>query len=62
MIDSRPEEIELRQRIWDWEWDTVVWIRWWSKEVILTNVERKSLYLLATKINNRSWESVLKPQ
>lgn len=59
MIDSRPEEIELRQRIWDWEWDTVVWIRWWSKKAIITNVERKSLYLLATKINNRSWESVL---
>lgn len=59
MIDIRPKEVEKRNRIWDWEADTIVWIRWWSKEVILTNVERKSLYLLARKIKNKSWESVL---
>lgn len=59
MIDIRPKEVDERNRIWDWEADTIVWIRWWSKEVILTNVERKSLYLMARKIKNKSWESVL---
>jgi len=59
MIDMRPKIIETRERIWDWEWDTVIWIRWWNKEVILTNVERKSWYLLASKIKDKSWNSVL---
>ena len=60
MIEFRPYEVELRERIWDWEWDTVIWLRWWNKEVILTNVERKSWYLLASKIKDKSWNSVLK--
>lgn len=59
MIDIRPKIVETRKRIWDWEWDTVIWIRWWNKEVILTNVERKSWYLLASKIKDKSWNSVL---
>lgn len=59
MIDLRPKIVESRTRIWDWEWDTVIWIRWWNKEVILTNVERKSWYLLAWKIKDKSWNSVL---
>lgn len=59
MIDTRPAIIETRERIWDWEWDTVIWSRWWSKEVILTNVDRKSGYLLAKKIKDKSWNSVL---
>jgi len=59
MIDLRSEIVNNRERIWDWEWDTVIWIRWWNKEVILTNVERKSWYLLASKIKDKSWNSVL---
>ncbi len=59
MIDTRPEIVENRDRIWDWEWDTVIWLRWWSKQVILTNVDRKSWYLLARKIKDKSWNSVL---
>ena len=59
MIDDRPEIVEARNRIWDWEWDTVIWSHWWSKQVILTNVERKSGYLLARKIQDKSWNSVL---
>lgn len=54
MIDERWwifPECETRAEIWHWEWDTVVWIRWWSKEVILTNVERKTGYLLTRKLN-----------
>ena len=53
MIDEREQLFPLcniRRELGHWEWDTVVWIRWWSKEVILTNVERKSGYLLATKL------------
>lgn len=59
IIDERPNIVDTRSRIWDWEWDTVVGVRWWSKEVILTNVERKSGYLLATKVINKSGEAVL---
>lgn len=59
MIDHRPEVVEERSRIWDWEGDTVIWVRWWSKQVILTNVERKSGYLLARKIVDKSGVSVL---
>lgn len=59
MIEFRPKEVETRERLWDWEWDTVIWSRWWSKEVILTNVDRKSWYLLARKIKDKSWNSVL---
>lgn len=59
MIDTRPNIVETRERIWDWEWDTIIWKRWGNKEVILTNVERKSWYLLASKIKDKSWDSVL---
>ncbi|EKE27618.1 MAG: IS30 family transposase [uncultured bacterium (gcode 4)] len=59
MIDLRPEIINRRERFWDWEWDTIVWIRWWSNQVILTNVERRSWYLLAKKLLNWTWENVL---
>jgi len=59
MIEHRPSIVETRERIWDWEWDTIIGRRWWNKEVILTNVERKSWYLLASKIPNKSGNSVL---
>ncbi len=59
MIEFRPKEVETRERIWDWEWDTVIWARWGSKQVILTNVDRKSWYLLAKKIKDKTWNSVL---
>ena len=60
MIDERPTIVDKRERIWDWEWDTIIWKRWVSKECILTNVERKTWYLLASKIPDKSWNSVLK--
>jgi IS30 family transposase len=47
MIDSRPEIIEKRERLGDWEGDTIV-----GKEKnihILTHVDRKSGFLLADK-------------
>lgn len=58
MIDERPEIVNKRERIWDWEWDTVVWPKYWSKEVVLTNVERKSGYLISTKLKNWTAENV----
>ena len=53
MIEERKElfpDCETRTEIGHWEWDTVVWIKWGSKEVILTNVERKTGYLLSRKL------------
>lgn len=53
MIEERKDifpRCETREEIGHWEWDTVVWRRWWSKEVILTNVERKTGYLLTKKL------------
>lgn len=48
MIDDRPKEIEKREKIWDWEWDTIVWKG--HKWAILTLVERKTWYLIAHKL------------
>jgi len=59
MIDKRPEIVDKRKRIWDWEWDTIVWKRWVSKYCLLTHVERKTWYLLCSKIPDKSWNSVL---
>ena len=58
MIDRRPKIIEKREHLGHWEWDTVVWPRWWSKQVILTNAERKSWYYLATKLQSSHAEWV----
>lgn len=43
MIDERPEIVDERKRIWDWEWDTVIWKD--RSGAILTLVDRKSGYL-----------------
>lgn len=62
MINERREhypKCEARTEVWHWEGDTVVGIRWWSKQVILTNVERKTGYLLAEKLKRRTGECVL---
>lgn len=48
MIDDRPKEIEVRERIGDWEGDTIIGkARKWA---ILTLVERKTWYLMAHKL------------
>lgn len=43
MIDERPEIVDERKRIGDWEWDTVIWKD--RSGAILTMVDRKSGYL-----------------
>ncbi len=58
MIDERPAEVELRQDIGHWEGDTIIGKN--HKGAIITNVERKSGKLIATKLPNRCAESVLK--
>lgn len=54
-IDQRPEIVEKRGRIGDWEGDTIV-----GKEKtkhILTHVERKSGYLMADKLEKATAEN-----
>ena len=47
-IDQRPEIVALRQRIGDWEGDTIMGK---DKEQILTHLERKSGLVLADKLD-----------
>jgi len=49
-VNSRPQVIEKRKRIGDWEGDTVLGKE--KTERILTHVERKSGVLLGDKISN----------
>jgi len=44
-IHDRPPEIETRERLWDFEWDTIVWSNKWDRMV--TAVDRKSGFLLS---------------
>jgi len=53
-IDQRPEIVEERSRIGDWEGDTVIGTD--RKPAILTHVERKSGYLLADKLERATAE------
>jgi transposase, IS30 family len=53
-IDTRPAEVETRERIGDWEGDTIVGD---EKSIhILTHVERRSGYLLADKLDHATAE------
>lgn len=55
-IDERPDTVEKKERIGDWEGDTVI-----GKEKtkrLLTNVDRKSGYGLIDKLNTVTWEKV----
>lgn len=55
-VDARPQVIEQRKRIGDWEGDTVVGKE--KTERILTHVERKSGVLLADKVTEVKAETV----
>lgn len=55
-IDTRPEVINTRERVWDWEWDLVEWKKW--SGYILTLVDRRTGYLQAAKLDTKkSWEA-----
>jgi transposase, IS30 family len=55
-IDERPAEIEKRQRLGDWEADTI--ISQGKQQAILTLTERKSRLTLLKKVNDRTAETV----
>jgi len=44
-IHQRPQIIEDKERIWDFEWDTIVWSNKWDR--IVTCNDRKTWYLFA---------------
>ena len=50
-IDARPAVVETRQRIGDWEGDTIVGKR--HKSALLTLVERKTLYTVIVKLTGK---------
>lgn len=56
-IDKRPKVVEERTRIGDWEGDTLG-SKPGMKPSILTHVERKSGFLLADRIENKTAEHV----
>lgn len=57
-IDMRPEIVEQRNRIGDWEGDTVVGQE--KVQHILTHVDRKSGLLLADKVEKAAAENIRK--
>lgn len=52
MIDERPPEVDERRELGHWEGDSIVGKD--KRQIILTNVERKSGYLLAAKSRAKS--------
>jgi IS30 family transposase len=55
-MDHRPEVVDRRSRYGDWEGDTIVGKQ--HRGTILTQVERKSGYLLASKLSRRGRKNV----
>jgi len=55
-IDERPRIVETKERIGDWEADTVIGRN--HKGAIITLVERKSKYTLLRKINRKTSHAV----
>lgn len=53
-INKRPDIIDKRKRIGDWEGDTILGVE--KTKQILTHTERKSGYLLADKLENSTAE------
>lgn len=52
-IDKRDKEVERRERIWDWEVDTIIWK--WREERIVTILERKSRYIKMRRWMGSEW-------
>jgi IS30 family transposase len=55
-ISERPSIVETRQRFGDWEGDTVEGAK--GTGCIATHVERKSRYLIASKLDNKKAQSL----
>jgi len=56
MIDERPKEVEEKQRLGDWELDTVIGAQ--GGHVLVTMVERKSRYTLIRKATRKGANEV----
>jgi IS30 family transposase len=57
-IEARPEAVDLRERLGDWESDTIIGKR--HQGAVLTLTERKSRFTLIRKITQRNAELVAK--
>ena len=57
-IDERPKEVDLKQRIGDWEVDTIVSRQ--HKDVLVTMVERYSKFALIGKAKSKQSSDVAK--
>ena len=57
-IDERPKEVDLKQRIGDWEVDTIVSRQ--HKDVLVTMVERYSKFALVGKAESKQANRVAK--
>ncbi|CDG19507.1 transposase (fragment) [Xenorhabdus doucetiae] len=57
-IDNRPKIVDKKQRIGDWEGDTIVGKD--RKSALLTLVERKSLFTIIIKLEDKTAEGVAK--
>ena len=55
-IDQRPAVVDTRQRLGDWEVDTMIGKR--HKQAIVTLLERKSRLVLLRKVEQRTAEAV----
>jgi len=55
-IDKRPIEVNERKEIWNWEWDSVE--DGTHKARIITEVERKNWYLIASISKTKQWSQV----
>jgi len=54
-IHERPEDVERRERLGDWERDTVL-VK--DREMILVCLERRSRFVRLAKLNKRSYKNV----
>jgi IS30 family transposase len=57
MIDYRPQDVELRKQAGHWEGDTIIGKN--HKGAIITNVERKSGKLIASKVKSKTADAIL---
>ena len=55
-IEKRPEIVDLRSRVGDWEADTVIGKQ--GHSVLVTLVERKTLFTVAIKAANKTAQAV----
>lgn len=53
-IDERPKEIWDKLENGHYECDTVIWKRWWDKEILLVLLEKKTRYMVVSKIKDKS--------